>query len=866
MAEASLQSASAVEIPFSRSPTASCLSLSTSIYRLESAHEAALASPSTSTSSSSTSTSTSSSHNPTFMSETKSFRAKKKAAVGLRKPFTTELPTPPNTPPRSIATPTRDQATPQVAASKAKDAFPFPLQPSNFGSNKTISPISSPRLRGRSRDRARDRPSRFLSDAQPSSRSPDRYIPVRKSRDSLAKSFKLNKPPFYLSSSERLLRHEFASADPFTSPVGRNNLLPQRETHDASTTALTAQGSVAHSNNNNNNNGLGLRRASLADANRHVSAGAVWSVGGAAAAVEPAGPVVAVHNGRGVMLGSRTNAPIYSAQFFDPETPDQSHLRFEGRLAAALEIDQTSRLLDIPRSPERGRSIGLDSAWPRGKRHRSVGSPRTRWEDGKWVNDREESLLDAPQLRDDFYCSVLAYCHTSRTLAVGLNNRVYLWTEEAGVQYSRREEQRRNTYVTSLSFSSEQGASSILAIGRNDGTVSLWSLFDPGDRFTAQQPSAIACLAFKPVTTQRPSSRFEESIETEELLVGDEVGNVYYYSIEWPSHNLVEPNVWHGSMHLMAKISVHTQQICGLAWSVNGDYFATGGNDNICSLFEGREVLKKPASLLVKEAPLQTLVNSFGIPTFVPNAPSHRTISSRLSSYHSIPSIHLPSPASPSLSLGHLPRIQGPNPNFLPGRTSDTLIIEKGLERHRWIHGAAVKAIAFCPWQHSLVATGGGSNDRAIHFYHVMSGACLATIAVQAQVTSLIWSTTRREIAATFGYAQPDHAYRIAVFSWPECRQVVAIPWEGEMRALFAIGYPGGPKEATRQRGEGGRWWSRTADEGCIVVACSDESVKFHEVWSESRKGIGKGTGLLGGSDILESLEGIDHEGAEIIR
>jgi WD40 repeat protein len=102
--------------------------------------------------------------------------------------------------------------------------------------------------------------------------------------------------------------------------------------------------------------------------------------------------------------------------------------------------------------------------------------------------------------------------------------------------------------------------------------------------------------------------------------------------------------------------------------------------------------------------------------------------------------------------------------------------LKPGSEKHRWVHTAAVKAIAFCPWQDALVATGGGSNDKCIHFFHTTSGAALATIAVHAQVTSLMWSATRREICATFGYAQPDHRFRIAVFSWPECQQVAAVP------------------------------------------------------------------------------------------
>lgn len=58
---------------------------------------------------------------------------------------------------------------------------------------------------------------------------------------------------------------------------------------------------------------------------------------------------------------------------------------------------------------------------------------------------------------------------------------------------------------------------------------------------------------------------------------------------------------------------------------------------------------------------------------------------------------------------------------------------------------------------------------------------------------------------------------------------------------------------------------SRTAEEGCIIVASSDESVKFHEVWIAGRKATSFGSGVLAGSDILEMGEGIDKEG-DVIR
>ena len=469
-------------------------------------------------------------------------------------------------------------------------------------------------------------------------------------------------------------------------------------------------------------------------------------------------------------------------------------------------------------------------------------------------------MLDAPGLRDDYYCSILAYCFTSHVLAVGLQNRVYLWSERSGVEFPQSDQSQRNTHVTSLSFSSPDGGLSVLAVGRSSGMVSLWKLGDAESRHQCKHPNSIACLAFKPVPTRRPSRLFGCTVWTEELLVGDEQGILYYYSIEW-SHDSYGGIVYDVSrdMTLMVKISLHSQQVCGLGWSPDGLHFATGGNDNLCCLWEVSDILARPVTPQPRDS-LQVIPAGLTEPTGAPQGTSLSSARLLGCNYLDIVSQQVAQDIVAATS----------SPPILRTRTiterDQCIQIGEGRQKHKWTLGAAVKAIAFCPWQRGLLATGGGSNDRAIHFYHSLSGACLATINVQAQVTSLIWSTTRREIAATFGYAQPDHPYRIAVFSWPDCRQLVAIPWAGEMRALYAIRYPGGPNASRRQVYEGGRWWPRTDEEGCIVVASSDEAVKFHEVWTPFDRPKGTHDGLLGGSDILESLEGADKEGVEVIR
>jgi meiosis-specific APC/C activator protein AMA1 len=272
-------------------------------------------------------------------------------------------------------------------------------------------------------------------------------------------------------------------------------------------------------------------------------------------------------------------------------------------------------------------------------------------------------------------------------------------------------------------------------------------------------------------------------VDTEELLVGDEVGNVYFYSVEWPNQDQRDLFNWHGSMTLLARITCHTQQICGIAWSSDGKLFATGGNDNNLFLFETKKVLQTPHSRSSADKPAVNVRNS---------------------------------------------------DNSTASGQGEVLCIPAGKQKHTFSLNAACKAITFAPWQPSLIAAGGGSNDRCIHFFHALSGAKLATIDCYAQVTSLVFNPRKREIAATFGFAQPEHPYRIAVFAWPSCSMVVGIPWWGEERALYAIEYPGLG--------------------GSLVVATSDGSIKFHEVWSGKEGGKnGSGGGGGEGGSVLGS-------------
>ena len=61
-------------------------------------------------------------------------------------------------------------------------------------------------------------------------------------------------------------------------------------------------------------------------------------------------------------------------------------------------------------------------------------------------------------------------------------------------------------------------------------------------------------------------------------------------------------------------------------------------------------------------------------------------------------------------------------------------------------HIAAVKAIAWSPHHHGLLASGGGTADRCIRFWNTLTGQPMQSVDTGSQVCNLAWSKHASEL------------------------------------------------------------------------------------------------------------------------
>ena len=124
-------------------------------------------------------------------------------------------------------------------------------------------------------------------------------------------------------------------------------------------------------------------------------------------------------------------------------------------------------------------------------------------------------------------------------------------------------------------------------------------------------------------------------------------------------------------------------------------------------------------------------------------------------------------------------------------------------------HVAAVKAIAWSPHQHGLLASGGGTADRCIRFWNTLTGQNLQSMDTGSQVCNLAWSKHSNELVSTHGYSQNQ----ILIWKYPSMIQLAKLTGHS-YRVLYLAVSPDGE---------------------AIVTGAGDETLRFWNVFNKSR-------------------------------
>ena len=120
-------------------------------------------------------------------------------------------------------------------------------------------------------------------------------------------------------------------------------------------------------------------------------------------------------------------------------------------------------------------------------------------------------------------------------------------------------------------------------------------------------------------------------------------------------------------------------------------------------------------------------------------------------------------------------------------------------------HVAAVKAIAWSPHQHNILASGGGTADRTIRFWNTNSYEQIYKIDTGSQVCNLVFSKSSNELVSTHGYS----LNQINVWKLPNMQKIATLTGHS-FRVLYL---------------------SLSPDGQSIVTGAGDRTLKFWNVF-----------------------------------
>ncbi|NWQ73182.1 CDC20 protein, partial [Columbina picui] len=180
-------------------------------------------------------------------------------------------------------------------------------------------------------------------------------------------------------------------------------------------------------------------------------------------------------------------------------------------------------------------------------------TPGSSRKNSRYIPSIPDRILDAPEIRNDYYLNLIDWS-AQNFLAVALDSSVYLWNHTTGDIIQLLQMEHPDDYVSSVSWVKE---GNYLAVGTSSAEVQLWDIHQQKRlRNMTSHSSRVGSLSWNSYI----------------LSSGARTGHIHHHDVRVAEHHV-------------ATLAGHTQEVCGLKWSLDGRYLASGGNDNLVNIW-----------------------------------------------------------------------------------------------------------------------------------------------------------------------------------------------------------------------------------------------------------------------------------------
>jgi cell division cycle 20-like protein 1 (cofactor of APC complex) len=285
--------------------------------------------------------------------------------------------------------------------------------------------------------------------------------------------------------------------------------------------------------------------------------------------------------------------------------------------------------------------------------------------------------------------------------------------------------------------------------------------------------------------------------------------NFYYNLIDWSSQNVLSvalgccTYLWPVSSSTVTRLcdlSGNSDSVTSVAWNELGNRIAVGKQSGIVHVWD--------VNANTRINVMQGHLGRVGCLAWNGDVLTSGSLSGRILQCD----VRTPSPIAERKLVGHQLEVCGlkwsPDKQNLASGGNDNRLFVWNMHslsptQIYTNHSAAVKAIAWSPHHHGLLASGGGAADQCIRFWNTLTGQPMQYVNTGSQVSNLAWSKHSSELVSTHG----DITRHVNVWRYPSLKRLAALTGHSS-RVLYMAMSPDGEAVATGGGDQTIRFWN----------------------------------------------------------